>query len=315
LLIGKVLNKEFPKPKQQFKTNEIWRRLRQKQEQKIRNTPGKNWNYRILLTFLTTILHVCGLYRRGKRNALTVNLKKCDLLIPSLPIAFDGYQILHLTDLHIDAQPEIIDVVVDLLTDVKADLCVMTGDYRESHFAAPEEYLPHLERLLDHVNCADGVLATLGNHDTISAVPKMASAGVNVLGNQSIKLFRKEDHLTITGVDDPSFFFSDMAIQALEKNPGSPKILLAHSPEMAVEAAQAGYHLYLAGHTHGGQIALPGGRPILTRLSKCKNLAVGEWEVEGMKGYTSCGVGVGSPTVRFNTRGEVTIFTLKTKNL
>jgi predicted MPP superfamily phosphohydrolase len=64
-----------------------------------------------------------------------------------------------------------------------------------------------------------------------------------------------------------------MAIRALKKSRIS-KILFAHSPEMAVEAAQASYHLYLTGHTHGGQIALPGGRPILTRLSKCKNLVL-----------------------------------------
>jgi len=81
--------------------------------------------------------------------------------------------------------------------------------------------------------------------------------------------------------------------------------------ELADVAAAAGYAFYLAGHTHGGQICLPGGRPIVTQLTRCKHAAVGLWREAGMTGYTSSGLGVSDPAVRFNSRGEVTIFTLR----
>lgn len=297
-----------------FESYETWEALRQSQELGIGKMSGNSWIDRFLIKVLITIVRGTGLYKWGKRNALNVTVKECDVLLHGLPRSFDGYRILHLTDLHLDALPEVVDVVSELLKNIDANLCVMTGDYRESLSAPPEAYVHHLERLLGFVNCPDGVLATLGNHDSISVVPELESLGINVLGNRSIKLERGESHLIITGIDDPSFFFSDMACKALEKEQGPCKILLAHSPEMAVEAALARYHFYLAGHTHGGQIAFPGGRPIITRLSRCKDFSVGSWELDEMVGYTSCGVGVGNPAIRFNTRGEVTVFTLRVKN-
>ena len=87
-------------------------------------------------------------------------------------------------------------------------------------------------------------------------------------------------------------------------------IALVHSPELVHQAAEAGASLYLTGHTHGGQISLPGGRPILTNLATGQRFASGQWRCGSMLGYTSPGVGVSGLPVRFNTRGEVTVITL-----
>ena len=76
-------------------------------------------------------------------------------------------------------------------------------------------------------------------------------------------------------------------------------------------AAAAGCALYLCGHTHGGQICLPGGRPILTHLTRCRHLASGRWQCGAMTGYTNRGIGVSGPPLRFNCSGEAAVITLR----
>jgi len=82
-------------------------------------------------------------------------------------------------------------------------------------------------------------------------------------------------------------------------------------PEMADYADEAGYALYLCGHTHGGQICLPGGRSLITSLRRCRHAASGLWSQGSMTGYISRGLGVSNPPIRFNTRGEVVLITLR----
>ena len=94
-------------------------------------------------------------------------------------------------------------------------------------------------------------------------------------------------------------------------DPQTCGIVLAHSPEMAGEAAAAGHALYLCGHCHGGQVCLPGGRPLITHLSRHRDLYGGLWRHGDMSGYTSTGAGLSDPPVRFNCRGEVTEFRLR----
>ena len=76
-------------------------------------------------------------------------------------------------------------------------------------------------------------------------------------------------------------------------------------------AADGGFRLYLAGHTHGGQVCLPGGRPIITHMSRHRRYARGLWRHGAMVGYTSTGLGVSALPVRFNSRGEVVMITLR----
>ena len=91
------------------------------------------------------------------------------------------------------------------------------------------------------------------------------------------------------------------------------KIALVHSPEVAHLAAPAGYALYLCGHTHAGQICLPGGQPIITNSALRWRHARGLWRRGDMLGYTSPGAGTSGLPVRYFTRGEVTVLTLRRK--
>ena len=87
--------------------------------------------------------------------------------------------------------------------------------------------------------------------------------------------------------------------------------MLVHTPEVADMAAAAGHDLFLCGHTHWGQVCLPGGVPVVTALYANRALARGAWRRGDMLGYTHAGCGVSRIPVRFFTRGEVVSITLR----
>jgi hypothetical protein len=88
-------------------------------------------------------------------------------------------------------------------------------------------------------------------------------------------------------------------------------ILLSHTPEAYRRAAHAEYNLMLCGHTHGGQICLPGGLPVLTDTASPRRFARGAWCYHGMIGYTSAGAGTSIVDVRLNCPPEVTLHRLR----
>ena len=88
--------------------------------------------------------------------------------------------------------------------------------------------------------------------------------------------------------------------------------MMVHTPDLAEAAARLGCALYLCGHTHGGQICLPGGRPIVQHLHKERGLGRGLWRRRQMIGYTSLGAGVaGSLPLRLFAPPEITLFRLR----
>ncbi len=256
------------------------------------------------------VLKVTGFYEKGIQNALSLYLNRMDLYFDNLPEAFDGYTLLHLTDLHYGSLAGLDDVIVDLLDGLEADLCAFTGDYCGFGHSSHTHIIPSMEKVVEAISAHDGVVATLGNHDTIHMVNALESMGVSVLGNETLTLQRCGQLIHVTGLDDVHCYYSDMAAEALETAPDGFKVALVHSPEVYDLAADNGYALYLAGHTHAGQIALPGGRPVIKGLNRGRHLAAGLWEHEGMQGYTSSGVGTSGLPARFNTRGEISLFTL-----
>jgi predicted MPP superfamily phosphohydrolase len=253
-----------------------------------------------------------GLRRRGVRNALDVQLRTVSFDFDELPSAFDGFTILHLSDLHLDVLPGATEAAIRLISSQHPDLCVVTGDYRGA-LHGPLGPLPLLEELIDAIDAPQGVLSVLGNHDPAALVPILERLGVRVLINESMEIARGDDRLCLTGTDDPEFHHSPAADRALWAATGRFRIALVHSPELTGVAAAAGYQLYLTGHTHGGQILLPGCGHLLRRLLACPGCLHGKWQQRGMAGYTSSGIGVSLRPMRFNSRGEVAMITLRTR--
>ena len=268
---------------------------------------------RILRPIVRTVLQMTGIYSRGMRNALQPVVRHVRLGFQDLPARFDGFRILHLTDLHIDGIDGLAEIVADLIAGLDTDLCVMTGDYRYELVGPCDEVYPRMAEILSRVRAEHGIAAILGNHDESDIAGELEKLGVRMLINESFEIRRGEASLWVAGVDDPHYYGFDDLKMALEGVPPNAfKILLAHSPEIFEEAAAADVDLYLCGHVHAGQIRLPLIGSILTNADCPRSYTYGNWQHHGMRGYTGAGVGCSFLPVRFNCPPEITVIELAT---
>jgi predicted MPP superfamily phosphohydrolase len=122
--------------------------------------------------------------------------------------------------------------------------------------------------------------------------------------------------IMLAGVDDPHFYKCHDLQKALSAvAPDQFVIMLSHSPEIASEASRCGVDFFLCGHTHGGQICLPGGIPIFANTSCNRRYVSGSWDCGAMQGYTSRGTGFSCAAARFFCPPEITLHTLHSGNV
>jgi predicted MPP superfamily phosphohydrolase len=255
-------------------------------------------------------LMVSGLHGRGRRNALNIQTRDNDVWLSRLPPAFDGYTLLHLSDLHLDMGEDYVNRLIERVHGLTYNICVLTGDFRFRTFGPYEPALDALARLRPHLG--ELVYAVLGNHDTIRMVPGMEALGISVLMNESVQLERAGETLALVGIDDAHYFRThNFHKAAADVAPDACAILLSHTPEPYRHAAHADFSLMLCGHTHGGQICLPGGVPILTDSAAPRAFARGAWQYHDMVGYTSVGCGASIVDVRLNCPPEITLHRLR----
>ena len=278
------------------------------------NGPRPRWRHgllSLLLDLFGHLLRLTPLHARGLGNALDLRLTELELAPAGLPRAFEGYRILHLSDTHLDILPALADAAAPLLDGLEVDLLVLTGDIHGYARHPVSASVEPLARLLSGVRVRDRRLAVLGNHDPVEMVGALAPLGFETLVNRSVTLSRGGEVVHVTGLDDVHSFYTPAARGALDEPLDGFRMALVHSAEMADHAAAAGVGLYLCGHTHGGQICLPGGLVVLSQLVRCRHGASGVWRQGAMVGYTSAGLGVSPPTVRFNSRGGAALITLR----
>jgi len=255
------------------------------------------------------VLRVTGTYWRGQANAGKVRLRRNTVHLPTLPSAFDGFVILHLSDLHADLSGRAMQRVAELAHDLDYDLCVFTGDYRGRTHGDCEPCLEVVAHLLEALR--GDIYGVLGNHDSIAMVPDLEAFGIRMLLNESAAIRSGPSSIYLAGVDDAHFYRADNIEKAAADIPhGCVSVLLSHTPEIYRQAAHAGFDLMLSGHTHGGQICLPGGVPILLEADLPRAYGAGAWRHAGMVGYTSVGAGSSVVPVRFNNRPEITLHQL-----
>ncbi|NOY61789.1 MAG: metallophosphoesterase, partial [Gammaproteobacteria bacterium] len=135
-------------------------------------------NWYSVHAFIRNSLRLVGLYRRGQRNALDLRLREHDLVVRGLPAAFEGYRILHLSDLHLDMRHDFPHQLIESVRGLQYDLCVLTGDYRGRTYGCFEAALNALALVRTHLS--GPVYGILGNHDTIRLVPGMEAMGVRM---------------------------------------------------------------------------------------------------------------------------------------
>jgi uncharacterized protein len=246
-----------------------------------------------------------GLSERGRRNAARIVLRDLDLAFRALPPAFDGMSILHVSDPHLDGLPGIAERIVELVRGREFDLCVLTGDYRNELHGPIRAVMDSLEQVVRGVRTRDGFLGVLGNHDDCHMVAPMEAMGIRMLINETVVFTRGADRLRLVGTDDPHYYYTDQSLHALEAARDDFTVALVHSPELYEPAEKAGVDLYLCGHTHAGQVCLPGGRAPFKHLRTGHNFYRGHWMHGAMQGITNAGAGTSGIPVRFNSESEI----------
>ncbi len=239
-------------------------------------------------------------------------IERVQIPIKNLKPALEGFRIVLLSDFHLYpfTKLEVIQRAFALTTSLKPDLILLGGDYVTREAEAIFELVP----VLSSLNAKHGVLTIIGNHDIwtdLTAIKTgLQEARIPVLNNQGFTLSAHGARLYLAGLDDGWSGRPDLQA-ALADWPGDiPIIVAAHEPDLADEISLDGrVSLQLSGHSHGGQIRLPGiGAIILPYLGRKYDL--GLYKVKGMWLYTNRGIGMVTEPVRFNCPPEVTEITL-----
>ena len=268
----------------------------------------KNW-YPVH-SVIRKALKLTGLYWRGRRNTGRILVKRNDVMFKELPPLFDGYTILHISDMHVDMNEAAMQRVIELVGDMRYDLCVLTGDYRGKTFGPFEAALEGVAKVRAHLK--EPVYGVLGDHDTIQMVPAMEAMGIRMLLNECEVIVRGDQRIYLAGIDDAHCFkVENIEKAALQIPYGEFSILLSHTPEIYRHAAHADFNLLLSGHTHGGQICLPGSIPIILDSVLPRRMGAGAWQYHNMSGYTSVGAGSSVVPVRLNCPPEITLHCLR----
>lgn len=265
--------------------------------------------------FLGILLRFLGLYQKGYRQYLDVRVVEREVRLRILPRAFDGFRLLQLSDLHFTLSEDFTGALLAKLATASqqvasCDAAVFTGDYCAHLGKHHSLVLKELKSILEALKLP--CWGVLGNYDLLALVPDLEKSGLRILLNEHEELRRGRERIFLCGVDDPALFGTEDLIRA--RHGISPKectILLAHSPHVAKEAAALGYSWMLSGHTHGGQVCLPGGRPIINKTHVSSALMRGAWQEGDLLGYTSPGTGASQLPVRLNCPGEITIHILR----
>lgn len=256
------------------------------------------------------IIKLSGCYGWGYRNFQDIRVERNVFRHSRLPAGLRGLRILQLSDLHLDLEPALTGLIRERLAGLDYDLAVITGDFRNK---TDSDHGPSIQEALELLPALrPPVYAILGNHDFLELVPPLERAGVQFLLNEVVEVARGGDTLHLAGVDDPYFYRTHDLAGVRECIPEQAfTLLLCHSPETYREAAAHGFDLMLSGHTHGGQICLPGG-VAMVRVAKVPTAFLkGAWDYHGTLGYTSRGTGSCGVPLRFFCPPEITLHVLE----
>jgi hypothetical protein len=249
---------------------------------------------------------------------------RIDIRLPGLPHEFDGFTIAQLSDFHYEDRFSVVPIRkgVELVNGLHPDLIVLTGDFvtvplGDYHRSTASRFAKNsgpCAEVLGKLQAPAGKFAVLGNHDGSSdpsyVVHALQGHGISVLMNRSLPLERGKARIWLAGIDDVLEGRPDLAAALRPIPAGEVTILLAHEPDFADEVAFAPVDLQLAGHSHGGQIWIPGiGAPWLPQLAR--KYPRGLYQIGKLILYTNLGLGTIRMPVRINCPPEVTFITLR----
>jgi hypothetical protein len=255
-------------------------------------------------------------YIRGQQQ---VQVTRLTLPLPAWPQRWQGLKLLHLSDLHIGANlsPTEFRTYISRANALEPDLVFITGDLLDAN----PSYLPSFFPILNELTARYGVFACLGNHDSYAGTQAVADGlarytHITLLRDQAAQLTIKGTSLHIVGLDDRGQDWArgldtlPLLSHLLSTIPaGDPCILLSHRPDLFPQAASASVALTLSGHTHGGQIALPGWLGHFNLAHFITRFPRGLYESDGCFLYVNRGLGVTGQRIRLFTSREIALLT------
>ena len=255
---------------------------------------------------LALVVTLWGLFN-ARRTAAVVQV---EVPIEQLPPALHGFSIAQISDVHVG--PTIkrgyVQAIVERINALGVDMVAVTGDLVDGSVLELAHHVAPLGGLVSR----HGTFFVTGNHEYYSGaqawVDELRRLGLRVLMNEHVLLRHGEASLALAGVADYGAHHFDathrsdpMAAIADVPDAVRLRVLLAHQPRSAAAAAEAGFHLQLSGHTHGGQF-LPWNW--LVRLQQPFTAGLNRWQ--GLWVYTSRGTGYWGPPKRFGAPSEIT---------
>ena len=189
-----------------------------------------------------------------------LQIERVNIAIANLPSHLVGTKLVQLSDLHYDGKrlsPELLDEAIALCNQELPDLVLITGDF----ITDKPEPIPALTQKLQQIHSKQGVFGCLGNHDSSALVRQplidsLQKVGIRILVNEVVYLF--DNKIALVGLDD---FWSGnfKPKEVFDSIPSElSRIVLSHNPDTAKPLAKYSVDLQLSGHTHGGQIVIPG---------------------------------------------------------
>ena len=263
-----------------------------------------------LLAFTDSKVNLIDRFRPG------LEISRLSLHLPNLDSTFDGYQIIQISDLHLDywMTETLLSETCRMVSSEKPDCVVITGDFF-TVCAGRHDPPTTSKDILSRMASRQPTFAVLGNHDFEFDADfvrgYLQECGITVLANAVHTIEKDGAHLHIAGLD--SIWSDEGRIDlTLERLPETgAAILLVHEPDYAVTSALTGrFDLQLSGHSHGGQIALP----FLDLMGKTYLSVIfpqGLYRVGNMLQYTNRGIGVAHLPLRINCPPEITIISLQ----
>ncbi|HKR82637.1 MAG TPA: metallophosphoesterase [Terriglobales bacterium] len=278
-----------------------------------RRRPRKLWIVLGLLVLFPLLLTIDAFYVEPQRLiARHLNLK-----IQHWPSSLDGMKIVAVSDLHAGA-PYInlnyLDELVARINREHPDVVVLLGDFViqgviGGRFITPAAIAGHLSQ----VHARLGVYAVLGNHDNWYGSPAVTAAltraGIRVLSNSVARLHFHDGDFWLAGLQDVASAHPDIDSTLSQVSDDSPVIVITHSPDI-FPWVPARVSLTLAGHTHGGQVNLPGLGPLIVPSRYGQRYAGGHIRESGRDLYVTTGVGTSIIPVRFRVAPEIVVLTL-----
>ncbi|HUE81873.1 MAG TPA: metallophosphoesterase [Pyrinomonadaceae bacterium] len=236
-----------------------------------------------------------------------------DIFIRDLPERFEGFRITQITDVHHSRILSLAEVhsMVQRAQQTQPDLIALTGDYTTAY----RRYIEPCAEALGRLHAPEGVWAVLGNHDHYTdrelTTRALRRTQIEVMNNSNTMIRRGPDVLQLVGIDDWSWAGTDWQRAMAGIDSIRPSILLSHQPMVLDMQQTRDVSLILSGHTHGGQIQLPGiGAPAHWFMKDLKYneglFRRGETQL-----YVSRGTGVIGLPLRFGSRPEIAVLHLR----